>query len=264
MSHIFFPPTFQLPQFSLGQYSASAFIFELCLQLLYFHEETDGVCPDAWTCNIFFIKINSIMLPSKRISGKPLARGINVLFLFYCTLSKISHLVFGIRWVTGLVSQPVLVIRWIAAKLLLCVCADLHHLRWRLGWRRSCPFLWWHMGTQYTNLGRADWIVSPSIKSGLFFTGWKLNFQWNFLFSRLLHCWCEPKMKSCSSPPASPSTPLASLQLEPLSDTNCLSKHSMTPSWYLIFEGLDEPHLDVQLDFRDELSRLSLRTKTAQ
>lgn len=61
-----FPPTFELPQLSLGQNSTSAFILELCLQLLYFHEEADGVCSDAWACNIFFLKFNVFMLPNEK------------------------------------------------------------------------------------------------------------------------------------------------------------------------------------------------------
>lgn len=60
-----FPPTFQLPQFSLGQNSAPALIFELRLQLLDFHEQTDGVRSDVWACDVFFVKVNVFMLLKK-------------------------------------------------------------------------------------------------------------------------------------------------------------------------------------------------------
>ena len=82
-----YPPTFQLSQLSLSQNPTSAFIFELCLQLLYLHEETDGVCSDAWTWNVLFIKLNVFMLRKKK-SHEQFPRVDNsCVWLFVCFFS---------------------------------------------------------------------------------------------------------------------------------------------------------------------------------
>ena len=65
---------------------------------------------------------------------------------------KLSHLIVGKRREAGLFSQPVLILRWIAAKLL-CITADFYHLDGWLCWSRSCFSLGWHMGGKKYNCG---------------------------------------------------------------------------------------------------------------
>lgn len=65
--------------------------------------------------------------------------------LFY-TCQWMSHLITGKRGEAGLLRQPVLILPWIAAKLLL-VCVDLYHLEQWLRWSLPCVSLWRHGAT---------------------------------------------------------------------------------------------------------------------
>ena len=59
-------PTFEFSQFPLGQNPTSAFIFQLCLELLYFHEETNRVGSNPWT-SIFLLKSGRFALLKSKV-----------------------------------------------------------------------------------------------------------------------------------------------------------------------------------------------------
>lgn len=131
---VVYPPTLQLSQFFLCQNPASTLILELCLQLLYFHEETDCIGSDAWTGSNVFLEFNSVMLQEKkRRRHKPSnmrwCQQTNRCFPVIRGPIVVPHLIVGIRRVAGLVDQPVLILQWIAAKLR-CVGANFDHLDW--------------------------------------------------------------------------------------------------------------------------------------
>lgn len=63
------PPTLQLPQFFLCQNPASTLILELRLQLLYLHEETDGIGSDAWTGSSVFLELDCLVLQEGKGGG---------------------------------------------------------------------------------------------------------------------------------------------------------------------------------------------------
>lgn len=140
-----FLPTSELPQFSLCQHPTSAFILELRLKLVYFHEEADGVSSDAWSCKTVFIKVNDVMLPNEGGGTEPEQFSLHHPHVDLLN-PGVSHLVVGRRWGAGLFCHPESLLHWSWMEVLhVWIPPDLYHLHVMFCWTR-CPTVsfWWH------------------------------------------------------------------------------------------------------------------------